>query len=235
MLYSVYFYDFEAYMKGILKLFFLGLLLMGFACSNDESPVPDAGYDFQPLFIGDFWVYEVDQTIYFGTNDSEQSFFYFKDKIRTVYVNDDLDQVFIVERSISEDQLNWFKSKEYTLMIKNNALIRTVDNQPLVSLVFPPQKGKSWNGNAYRNEGLDEFTITESDFGGTNEFKVVQEESDDEITYRDIRYEVYQKGVGLIEKYDEVLTYCSRNDCLGQQLVDSGSRIHLKLINYGSE
>jgi hypothetical protein len=65
--------------------------------------------------------------------------------------------------------------------------------------------------------------------------RVNQEESDDEITYRDIRYEVFEKGVGMIEKYDEVLTYCSRNECLGDKLIDSGSEVHMKLVEYGKQ
>ena len=48
-------------------------------------------------------------------------------------------------------------------------------------------------------------------------------------------HESYEKGIGMVELYYEVLTYCSRNDCLGEQLIDSGSKIHMKLLNYESE
>jgi hypothetical protein len=65
--------------------------------------------------------------------------------------------------------------------------------------------------------------------------RVNQEDSDDEITYRDIRYEVFEKGVGMIEKYDEVLTYCSRNECLGDKLIDSGIVVYMKLVEYGKQ
>ncbi|MFT4859889.1 MAG: hypothetical protein ACI8SN_001824, partial [Algoriphagus sp.] len=67
----------------------------------------------------------------------------------------------------------------------------------------------------------------------SNVIRVLQEESDDLITFRDNRYEIYGKGIGLLEKYDEVLTYCSRNDCLGNQLINSGRKIKMELIDYG--
>jgi hypothetical protein len=64
---------------------------------------------------------------------------------------------------------------------------------------------------------------------------VNQEKFDDKITNRDIRYEVFGKGIGLVEKYDEVITYCSRNNCLGQQLINGGRKTHLKLVGYDTK
>ena len=39
----------------------------------------------------------------------------------------------------------------------------------------------------------------------------------------------------MTEKYEEVLTYCSRNDCLGDELIDGGSQVFMKLIEYGKQ
>jgi len=202
-----------------------------FSCQRQIEEVPvDLGFDYQPLEVGLYWTYEVDQTIYFGENDSEQSDFYYKDEIKSFYVNEAGEQVYIVERAKSSDQSDWAEEIQFTLLLRNFSLIRTIDNEPIVSLVFPPSVGTSWDGNSYRSLGKDEFSLINE---STDVLKVIQEDSEDQITYRDIRYETYSKGVGMIEKYSEVLTYCSRNDCLGDQLINSGTKIHMKTIDHG--
>ncbi len=217
-------------MNKLLSILVLVVLIFFTACDREiEEGQMDQGYDFQPLEIGLFWVYEVDQTTYFGENDSEQMQFFYKDRIRSFYTNEEGEAVYIVQRSKSSTNTAWSNVLEYTLIQRDRGLVRTIENQPLVTLVFPPKNGSVWNGNIYRNEAEDEFELISSG----NSIRVNQEESDDLVTYRDIRYEVYEKGVGLAEKYDEVLTYCSRNDCLGDMLIDSGFKVHMKLIENG--
>lgn len=219
-------------MNKLLSILVLVVLTFFTACDREiEDGQVDQGYEFQPLEIGLFWVYEVDQTTYFGENDSEQMQFFYKDRIRSFYINEEGEVVYIVQRSKSSTNTEWSIILEYTLIQRDRGLVRTIENQPLVTLVFPPKNGSVWNGNVYRNEAEDEFELISSG----NSIRVNQEESDDLVTYRDIRYEVYEKGVGLAEKYDEVLTYCSRNDCLGDMLIDSGFKVHMKLIENGKD
>lgn len=202
-----------------------------FSCQRQTEGVPvDLGFDYQPMEVGLYWIYEVDQTIYFGENDSEQSDFYYKDEIKRFYVNEAGEQVYSVERAKSSDQANWEEEIQFTLLLRNFSLIRTMDNQPVVSLVFPPLTGTSWDGNSYRSLAEDEFSILNE---SADVVTVVQEESDDQVTHRDVRYEIFTRGVGMIEKYSEVLTYCSRNDCLGDQLMNAGTKIHMKMIAHG--
>lgn len=217
--------------KGLL---YVGFLMLFASCEREvEAPNIEQGYDFQPLFVGSTWIYSVDETIYFGENDSEDSSYFIRDHIRTVYVNDAAEQVFVLSRARSADRVTWEFDREFTLLIREDKLIRTINNQPEVILDFPLIEGKKWDGNLFRDASTDEYELqiissSESDA----QVKILQEESDDEITFRDNRYEVFQKGVGLIEEYSEVLTYCSRNDCLGEQLIDSGSKLHMNLLSY---
>lgn len=202
------------------------------SCAKEiEEGQVDLGYDFQPLEIGLFWIYSVDQTTYFGENDSVQELFFYKDRIRSFYTNAEDEQAFIMQRSKSSDETNWVTEIEYTLIQRDLSLVRTIQNQSLVTLVFPPKDGVVWNGNVYRNDVEDDFELINSG----NSIRINQEDSDDKVTYRDIRYEIYDKNVGLVEKYDEVLTYCSRNDCLGDMLIDSGSKVQMKLTDNGKD
>lgn len=212
------------------------ILLSFFSCERElEEPMQTVGLDYISLRIGSQWEYEVSQTIYFGENDSEDSNFFYRDRIRTVFVNDAKEQVFIIQRSKSEDRSNWVKEKDYTLLVREGNIVRTIDNQPIVILIESIRDGASWDGNKYRSQNSDEFVAKRVGDTSSEIFQIEQEDSDDQITFRDIRYESYEKGIGMVELYYEVLTYCSRNDCLGEQLIDSGSKIHMKLLNYESE
>ena len=225
----------RSYLHLLLFLGFVGLL----SCKEEIEPIQvDNGADFQPLVLGNFWIYEVEETIYFGENDSESSKFFYRDRLISSYLNAEREIVFVVERTKSTDKKSWSKVLEYTLQVRNNALIRTVNNQAVIALNFPPELGKKWNGNAFRALAEDEFEIdsvaTETLEGKTliQLAKVTQEILDDKVTQRDNRYEIYQRGIGLTEKFDEVLTYCSRNNCLGLQLINGGYRVKMKLVDY---
>lgn len=229
-------------MRAVLPVWCFMILLIFASCETEVEEVPtDFGFDYQPLEIGLFWIYEVDQTTYFGENDSEDEQFFYRDLVRTFYLNGEREQVFVINRAKSTDRSNWTTQFEYTLLRRDFRLLRTIENQTVVNLVFPPELGKTWDGNIYRDMNEDEFEIDSvgnnmmGGAGSDNIIRVNQEDSDDEITFRDIRYEVFEKGVGIIEKYDEVLTYCSRNDCLGDKLIDSGSEVYMKLVDYGKQ
>lgn len=229
-------------MRAILPVWCFMILLIFASCETEVEEVPtDFGFDYQPLEIGLFWIYEVDQTTYFGENDSEDEQFFYRDLVRTFYVNGEREQVFVINRAKSTDRSNWTTQFEYTLLRRDFKLLKTIENQTVVNLVFPPELGKTWDGNIYRDMNEDEFEIDSvgnNMMGGASSDNIVrvnQEDSDDKITFRDIRYEVFEKGVGIIEKYDEVITYCSRNDCLGEQLIDSGSEVYMKLVDYGKQ
>tara|TARA_R100000365_G_scaffold3660_1_gene13198 strand:+ start:19831 stop:20508 length:678 start_codon:yes stop_codon:yes gene_type:complete len=219
------------------KAIFSFLILFSFfSCERElEEPMQTVGLDYISLRIGSQWEYEVSQTIYFGENDSEDSNFFYRDRIRTVFVNDAKEQVFIIQRSKSEDRSNWVKEKDYTLLVREGNIVRTIDNQPIVILIESIRDGATWDGNKYRSQNSDEFVAKRVGDTSSEIFQIEQEDSDYQITFRDIRYESYEKGIGMVELYYEVLTYCSRNDCLGEQLIDSGSKIHMKLLNYESE
>jgi len=220
----------------------LCLLIVSFgflACSEIEQGQSDFGLDYQPLVIGSYWKYNVLETKVFGQFDVENKTFFYRDQIDYTYQNAENEEVFMLTRSKSIDGITWVVQGNFALQIRNYALIKTTGNRNMVSLVFPPKIGLNWDANVYSAEPEDFFTIDlqgnyqldDRDF--SQSVRVLQEEGDDKITFRDNRYEVFAKGIGMIEQYDEVFTYCSRNDCLGQQIIESGRFTHLKIIEYG--
>lgn len=219
------------------------VLLLSFAgCDREiEEPRSDFGFDYQPLEIGLFWTYEVEKTIYFGENDSETSSFFYRDKVRSFFINEEGEQVFVVDREKSDDQVVWTRTLSFTRLIRDFSFVENQENQTLVPLVFPPDLGAIWDGNIYQVEDKDDFEVVSSisfekgDRSEADLVRVLQNDEDDEITFRDRRYEIYANGIGMVEKYSEVVTYCSRNDCLGQQLINSGEISLMKLVDYGQD
>jgi hypothetical protein len=220
----------------VLSLFFI---LFCNSCINTETPKTDFGLDYQPLEVGLFWEYAVEETEVFGERDEESRSYFLKDEVDYFFINAQNEQVFVIKRSVSADKQTWVQEGNYALQVRNNTLIRNYQNTQTVNLVFPPVKGLKWDGMVLNARDADQFEI---DFVGNitlgqqtfnRVVRVLQEEEDDLITFKDNRYEVYAKGIGLIEHYYEVFTYCSRSDCLGKQLVDSGLLRHMTILGYG--
>ena len=208
------------------------------SCSEIEETAVDLGYNYQPLAVGKSWIYAVNETIYFGASDAETSNYYYRDRVESDYFDEEGEQVFLIVREKSDDQHTWRPEQTFTYKISNGALIRYQENRHLIPLVFPPTPGKRWDANAlnvapeeyFQLQVLPQYQLDDEEYRDV--VKVVQQEEDDQIILRDHRYEVYAKETGLVESYYEVLNYCSRNDCLGQQIIESGRFTHLKLIQY---
>lgn len=223
-----------------MKKVLLYVLILFVAACQESTPDPvELGLDYMPLSVNRFWIYEVAETIYFGESDIESSNFFYRDIISKSSIDVEGNLVYLVSREKSNNQSDWEKHSVYTLQLKQQSLLRYSDNFKDIPLVFPPKNLISWDANAYNNLSKDEFNLELINAYELNNktyqsvARVLQEEEDDMITFRDNRYEIYAKGVGLIEKYYEVLSYCSRNDCLGEQIIDGGRITHLKLISNG--
>ncbi|WP_162415571.1 hypothetical protein [Cyclobacterium roseum] len=217
----------------------LGIFAVGCEVLREEPPIITSTY--YPLATGNFWEYQVDNTRYFGEEDFETTEFFYRDEIVDQYLNADNDLVYRVRRQYSEDRNRWDDEKSYTLTFSNSRIIRHDNNLQEIVLSYPVAADTEWNGNAYNSrpstyffiERMGDYLVENNYFPET--VTVRQSEEDDQITLRDIRYEVYGKEVGLIESYYEVFKYCSRNECLGEQIIQEGRFTHLKLISYGKD
>lgn len=208
------------------------------SCQKTEYLPLDDGLEYQPLEVGLRWIYQVNETIYFGENDLESSEFFYRDYIIETFDNEMGLRSYIIQRTKSTTRENWQHHLTYSIRIENGFLVRMMDNEVLLPLQFPPKINRTWDGNLFNTHPEDLFSIefiNRHPVGQliySNVVKVNQENEDDLITLRDNRYEVYAKNVGLVESYYEVLYYCSRNDCLGEQRIASGRLSHIKLLSY---
>jgi len=226
-------------MRSLHPIRIILLVFLLISCRETENPRTDFGLDYQPLEIGLYWEYEVSERIVFGEGDEEESDYFLRDRIEYSFINAEGETVFVLKREKSADRNGWISVGNYSMHHSDFSLIRNFENRRTINLVFPPVLNKVWDSQVLNAEKEDEFRIEfmgaiqvgEQSF--SRSIRVLHEQEDDEITFRDNRYEVFSKGIGLVEQYYEVFTYCSRNDCLGKMLIDSGRFTHLKILTYG--
>ncbi|WP_375582276.1 hypothetical protein [Cyclobacterium xiamenense] len=183
----------------------------------------------------------MENTRYFGENDFEADTYFYRDQITDQSLNVENDVVFWVRRQRSTNRNTWSEERTYTLTFSGGRVIRQDNNLVEIILVYPADRETSWDGNTYNSlpakfffvERIGDLLIENNYFPET--MTVRQSEEDDLITLRDNRYEVYAEDVGMVESYHEVFRYCSRNDCLGQQIIQEGRFTHLRLIRHGKE
>ncbi|SHM85764.1 hypothetical protein SAMN04488057_104101 [Cyclobacterium lianum] len=218
---------------------FVLFLIFIFGCETYREDPETIGSPFYPFAMGNFWEYSVEETVYFGEGDAENRSFYYRDEMVDQYLNADNELVYKIQRKSSPDRINWFNERIFTVSLSRNRIIRQDDNLQEIILVYPADTGREWDGNALNNKLMQTFVVErEGDYilGNLNFAETItvrQREEDDLITIRDNRYEVFAKNIGLVEKYYEVFRYCSRNDCLGEQIIQEGRFTHLKLIGHG--
>jgi len=226
----------------MLKPFIVFCLILNFtmfSCIRFEYENPTDSLDYQPLKEGKFWIYQTEELKMLGTGEIIKSNYLLKDVVSYSFLNAEKDSVFVIERFTSKTENEWSLEDTYSLFIRNGNLIQNIDNQLVVILKFPPTLGLSWDSMIFNSSPKDIYKIILNGEYKLDQMtldkavKVEQEDGDDKITYIDKRYLIFGKNVGLVELYSEVFKYCSRNECLGKQVLESGTKLHLKLIEYG--
>ena len=142
-------------------LYFLPLLLLCFvACEEEPDPFPtDLGYDYYPLAVGKYRIYETDSIIFDpgGTGTLVDTFSgQIREEIVELFEDAAGDTLYRVERSYRRESGTPFRViKVYTEQLdrQRQQLVRQEDNLRFIKMVFPVRENKRWNGNV----NFDEF------------------------------------------------------------------------------
>jgi hypothetical protein len=234
--------------KFLRSILFFSLLFIVWACTEqfDDTEPSIVETNFFPLETGNFRDYSVTERIYFTSTDVETRVYQIREEVGKEFqynqVGSSSYELKRYSRIGSGDP--WVLDSLWLSRIDRNPVVRSVqveNNVPFIKLVFPVAVGKSWDGNAMNNRSSETYEITEiidnydplGSLSLPQGVKVLQQDDDDELTIRDIRYEVYSPNIGMVHRYNETLKYCSRPECLGQKIVESGRFIEMKLIEHG--
>ena len=228
----------------------LSILLLGFifwtSCNTDhtiEDFTIDFGYDYYPVEVGKYIVYDVDSIVFdplqLGTFVDTASY-----QLREEIVDTTIDNagrtMFIIHCS-TRDSVGqpWTLKNVYTTVVEEAWVEKTEDNLRFVKMIFPPKVDSTFDGNRFfaeegfivtvRGETLEMFKnwssiIKEKSSSGTigglnfDDLLTVQHADDENLIERRFVEEKYARGVGLVSKTMMILdTQCGGNlsDCIG--------------------
>jgi hypothetical protein len=238
--------------------FFLIFSLSIFSCSEDEPVMPDMGFDYYPLQVGNYSIYQVQESKINGSLKTNLSY-----ELRVLVTDSAVSEqgvvtYFLVREKRTNSSGKWESLDTWSTKVINNSVIQNEGNVLFVKLIFPPSLNLKWNGNQYNNVKVDEnpfnvslpydgniLTDSNSDqyfisaqnvpvtlstgFEADNTLTVVHNNYQDDVVGKDQRNEIYARGVGLI--YKEVNQYieCNGSICSG----DKAGTLIQSLKEYG--
>jgi hypothetical protein len=230
-------------------VFLLFLVFVLFGCSENEEPTnPDLGYDYFPLSIGSYIIYEVD-SIYHdqpeaavpGVHDTTS---YFIKEVQDSFILDAQDEESVRIERYKKDSLEgeWEIQDVWMAKRSSNNAERVEENRRFVKLGFPVSRTSSWDGNALND--LDEWTHTYDSIGSSRELNTLIFENTLRVNQRDFltevndefAFEIYAREVGLIHRYHKELF--TRPNYLNNRVAEniiSGNEYSWKVIEYGME
>ena len=228
----------NALYKKYIHLVFLAL----FACgeSTVELSTDRLGYHYFPLDVGDFRIYDVEESR-FTVLGEEQLSYELKEYVADSGLNASDNLYYILHRSTRiNDTDSWNLDSIWTAQKTTSIGILFENNRPFVKMSFPDAQGIFWDGNSMNTNGNETYQY-ELDIADTILFdtpfekivKVVQNDRSDAIGVND-RAEFFAPNVGLILKTSTVLNYCQA-DCKEINEIQSGRTYKMTLKSYGKE
>ena len=232
------------------------MLLILFGACNPNNDLQFPSYvDYFPLRIGDYRIYQVDETRIQPFNLETTFVYEIKTLVTDSFPNSEGGISYIIHRFKRDDSLeDWTSLDSWVARVNEREVVITESSIPYVKISFPVQTNKSWNGNVYNNEESFESCIgatnscdlysfgfiqsPHSNSGGLsfmNAIEVIENNDPDEFIRQDIRKSIYAFDLGLVYREINILNYCTSGECYGKKLVEDGQIISMELIEYGRE
>ncbi|MFH0896211.1 MAG: hypothetical protein V2A54_17395 [Bacteroidota bacterium] len=221
--------------------FFLLMLsaLFLFSCKKDPVQNSDTGYGYFPVNVGHAVVYDVDSTVW---DDFQDSVFYFsaecRELIESSFIDGEGKESQRIERWGRMADTNAWAITDIWYSYRNSMNAQKVEeNNRFIKLVFPVKTTARWNGNAMNSLGEVEYKYTDAfepkSYNGLSfdSTITVLESADSNLVYKNLSYEVYAKGVGMI--YREIFNIEYNTNPLDGS-IKSGKRIIYKIKSYSN-
>lgn len=218
----------------------IAVIIMAGCTTDPEVTVTDQEY--MPLRKGLYHIYEITGTLYSVTDPPAELHYELKTVVVDSFQHEMGGYTYVIHRFIREDESDsWVYEDTWSARVDNNRAVVSEGNTDFVKLRFPASQGIEWDGNAFNTLDEDEYTILSKGkayTAGTMSFddcvEVEQNFLDDVIVMTDIRYEVYARGVGLIERKETILNFCTSN-CQVFGSIEYGIEYTQAIKEYGVE
>lgn len=117
---------------------FLVFSLVIFSCSEDEPVIPDLGLDYYPLKVGNFVLYQVDETDILQSVETKTSY-----ELKVTVTDSSINQqgvvtYFLVREKRVNSSSQWESVDTWSCHMLNNRVVQNEGNILFVKLVFPP-------------------------------------------------------------------------------------------------
>lgn len=203
------------------------------ACSKDNV-VPKSGQDYYPLSPKISRIYDVTETTYVSKVQSVANYQLREAIYDSIISGQTTTYILGIERrEDSED--TWRMMESVGVRVFSGRLEYQKDNRTTVLMSFPVKAGRSWDGNAsnpdtemlYSYEDL----VTEIPFNEADHIKLVINDLPTNIVEEDQRYEIYGRGIGLVERSYNQIRYCQQG-CSGLNQPQDGTILTQRLVQY---
>ncbi|HSV77277.1 MAG TPA: hypothetical protein VLH37_09640 [Bacteroidales bacterium] len=206
-------------------------------CGEYDSPPAKMYYAYFPTHPGHFIIYQVDSVVYDGFTGQVLNFQYqVMQRIHSRFTDAEGRESLRIERFYRPNsQVSWQTKDVWQARIHQGRLEKIEENNLFIKLVFPPHRGRTWNGNAYNTLPAMTFRISEAHvplmvnpnlrFDST---VTVLQNNLVTLISEDVRRERFAKHVGMIERQHRVV----RKNLAG--VVTEGVDYSYRIVEYGT-
>lgn len=213
-----------------------------FQSCGETSDVPiDFGYDYFPLEVGKYMVYDVDSVIYDITTGSPSvttNVLQVREEITESFEDNEGRTVFRLERAERRNaNFEWSVKDVWTTTATDRQAERVEENLRFIKLVFPVSTETTpWNGNKFIDENtvisvagesisifknwLYEYRTEDEavEVGGQtyNDVATVYQADEENLIELRLSMEQYARGVGMIYREMKILDTQCISACTGQ-------------------
>ena len=214
-------------------------------------------YDYFPQEIGDEWIYQVDSIIFdpsLGGIAKVESSIQIREVVRDTFIDLTGQVNYVLDRYYRETENDsWLIQSVWHSLRTDNAAFRIEDNRRIKKLVFPPNEGVKWDGNAFFDPNTIIFIAGEpikmykdwdyrilsvdhsENINGVNYDRVLVVQQADSENAIEKRYgiEKYAFGIGLVYKERIILdTQNITNELSWEEKAERGFMLRQTLIRF---
>lgn len=183
------------------------------ACKKKVEDAPDVGYDYAPVTLGKYIVYDVDSTVYGELGDTTYYKYRIKEKLEEYFTDNQgreavkfVRYIKMYNPNVVYDNISWTLKDVWNLVKTSTTLEVVEEDIRFTKLIFPVKEDATWNGNAQNTIGEWEYsykyTGTKENINGTTFDNVLFVEQKDDKSknaiHRQYFIEKHAKNVGLV-------------------------------------
>ncbi len=239
-------------MRMRFEYLFLVLLIVISSCGSSniedaEPPLdPDLGKSYFFLAPNKFREYDVYEIRYLAVDISDTLEYQLREEVREEFTVNGISSRLIHRLVRDNSDQPWSLDSVWSARVERERAVSVENNLPLQKMIFPVDTTRRWDRNLFNSkESLVQkyLTFDEPFTQGFNTFlnatvvEVSNQRSQNpdgiDVTFRDLRTEVYADSIGLVRKEYEQLRFCTVGPCALQEIVQSGRYYRETLIAHG--